>query len=143
MIESSNPLVPLGHEILFVSSNLFDRDPESHSIITFHHHSIGMADSGDVHEAKAKSLEAQADKRLKSGGISGWFEDKSAKFMDAAELYNKAANFYKLAKNRSYFFPSIASSRCFFFPLSDADADGTDLAVLNFSLPIPHLFTMV
>lgn len=58
-----------------------------------------MADSSDVHEAKAKSFEAQADKRLQSGGIKGWFEDKNAKFVDAAELYNKAANFYKLSKN--------------------------------------------
>lgn len=58
-----------------------------------------MADSSDVHEAKARSFEAQADKRLQSGGLKSWFEDKSAKYQDAAELYNKAANFYKLSKN--------------------------------------------
>jgi hypothetical protein len=62
-----------------------------------------MADDGDVNVAKAKSFLAQADERKKGG----WFENLTKskdKFIEAAELYSKAANFFKLAKKGTLHF---------------------------------------
>jgi len=60
-------------------------------------------------EAKAKSFLAQADKRLQTSGFKALFEDKKDKFQDAADLYTKAANFFKLAKNSSFYNASLNS----------------------------------
>ncbi|CAD5118496.1 DgyrCDS7193 [Dimorphilus gyrociliatus] len=50
------------------------------------------------HEKKAQDLMAQAEKKTKSGGIFGMFGG-SSKSEEAAELYDRAANSFKMAKN--------------------------------------------
>jgi len=59
-----------------------------------------MADFNDgAREAEAKSLVAQAEERLKGTFLERiGLGDAKAKFQDASEMYNKAANNYKLIK---------------------------------------------
>jgi len=57
-----------------------------------------MASDASVNEAKAAALVADAEKKLAPSTFS-FFSSKSGKQQDAAELYDKAGNFYKLAKN--------------------------------------------
>jgi len=47
-------------------------------------------------EAKAKEMIAQAQRKLNS---YSFFGSKTAKYEDAGELYSKAANLLKIAKN--------------------------------------------
>jgi len=56
-----------------------------------------MADDTGVNEAKAKGFVAEAENRLKGGFFENLTKSKD-KFVEAAELFAKAANFYKLAK---------------------------------------------
>jgi hypothetical protein len=45
------------------------------------------------HEARGDEMEKKAEKKISGWGIFG------SKYEDAADLYDKAANFFKLAKN--------------------------------------------
>jgi len=59
--------------------------------------------STDANKSKADALVAQADKKLKS-----WSIFNSAKYEEAAELLETAANNYKLAKACTiYFYTSL------------------------------------
>jgi len=55
----------------------------------------------DVNESKAAALVAEAEKKLQPSAFSFFSGSKSGKQQDAAELYDKAGNFYKLGKNFS------------------------------------------
>ena len=55
-----------------------------------------MADT--VNESKAAALVADAEKKLAPSAWS-FFSSRSGKVEEAAELFDKAGNFYKLAKN--------------------------------------------
>ena len=57
--------------------------------------------------ARAEEFEKKAEKKLASWGLFG------SKFEDAADLYDKAANSYKLAKSCVFFHPFL-----YFFPSS-------------------------
>jgi hypothetical protein len=72
-------------------------------------------DSVDVNEAKARSFLAQADKRLGTSGFKSWMEGgKSEKYLDAADLFNRAATHFKQAKkctkHKSHQFPFYFSN---------------------------------
>lgn len=49
-----------------------------------------------VNEQKAKEMIAEATKKMNSS--PGWFSSKTAKYEDAAELFQKAANLLKISK---------------------------------------------
>lgn len=54
--------------------------------------------SVETQVAKGNVLVAEAEKTLKKSGLSTFFAPKGQKFEDAAELFHKAANSYKLGK---------------------------------------------
>lgn len=59
------------------------------------------------HEARGDDTERKADKKLSGWGLFG------SKYEDAADLYDKAANFFKLSKNCEFTTPP-------FFPIPSA-----------------------